>query len=102
MHTQSRPRSVGGSRTRCPSTREHMSYEAAPGAASRLPRKRAGYNARRHRARRVGLAAEYIVRKGSEWGWIVLVRVTGDYQTQALHICETVRDSDTRGDNAIL
>lgn len=31
LHTQSRPRSVGASRTRCPSTREHMSYEAAPG-----------------------------------------------------------------------
>lgn len=35
LHSQSRPRSVGASKTRCPSTREHMSYEAAPGGGWR-------------------------------------------------------------------
>ena len=43
-------------------------------AAGRQPRKRAGYSVRRHRAMRVGLVAEYVIREGLEWGWVVLVR----------------------------
>jgi hypothetical protein len=75
LDIQSRLRSVGASRTRCPSTREHMSYEAAPGGGCRPTAQKKSRVQRGGLAPRgVSLATDFVVREGLKWGWVVLVR----------------------------